>query len=52
MKLEVKENNVRLDVYIKNNTDYSRSKIQGFIKDGLITVNGKQEKESYFKLDT
>jgi len=47
MKLEVKENNVRLDVFIKNNTEYSRSKIQEYIKDGLITVNGKQEKESY-----
>ncbi len=47
MNLEVKENNVRLDVYIKNNTDYSRSKIQSLIKDGYITVNEKREKESY-----
>ena len=34
-------------VYIKNNTDYSRSKIQSLIKDGYITVNKKREKESY-----
>ena len=47
MNLEVKENNIRLDVYIKNNTDYSRSKIQSLIKDGYITVNKKREKESY-----
>ncbi len=47
MNLEVKENNIRLDVYIKNNTDYSRSKIQNLIKDGYITVNKKREKESY-----
>ena len=47
MNLEVKENNIRLDVYIKNNTDYSRSKTQSLIKDGYITVNKKREKESY-----
>ena len=41
MKLEVNENNVRLDVYLTNNTELSRTKIQKLIKEGNILVNNK-----------
>lgn len=47
MKLEVTEENIRIDVYLTNNTDYSRSKIKNLIKDGLIKVNNNLVKESY-----
>lgn len=47
MKLEVKENNIRLDIYIKNNTTYSRSKVQSLIKNNYVLVNKKYEKDSY-----
>lgn len=47
MKIEVKENEIRLDVYLKENTEYSRSKIQSLLKDNKITVNGKKENASY-----
>ena len=39
MKLEVNENNVRLDVYLTKNTELSRTKIQKLIKEGSILVN-------------
>lgn len=41
MNLEVNENNVRLDVYLTNNTELSRTKIQKLIKEGNILVNNK-----------
>ena len=39
MKLEVNENNVRLDVYLTKNTELSRTKIQKLIKEGNVLVN-------------
>ena len=41
MNLEVNENNVRLDVYLTNNTELSRTKIQKLIKEGNVLVNNK-----------
>lgn len=39
MEIEVLENNIRIDKYLRDNTDLSRSKIQKLIKDGNILVN-------------
>ena len=43
MKIVVQENeeNVRLDTYISNNTDYSRTKISKLIKEQKVFVNNK-----------
>ena len=39
---------MRLDKYLSENIDYlSRSKIQGLINDGKVTINGENEKSSY-----
>lgn len=40
-------NNVRLDVFISENTDFSRSFIKTMNDEGLILVNGKTEKAGY-----
>ncbi len=47
MKIEVKKENDRLDIYLSKNTDYSRSKIQKLIDDEKILVNNKIENSSY-----
>ena len=36
--------NTRLDHYLANNTEFSRSKITNLIKEGKILVNGKNVK--------
>lgn len=41
------EENVRLDKYLASNTEYSRSKIEAMLDEGLILVNGKIEKPSF-----
>lgn len=41
------EVNTRIDVYLSNKLDYSRSKIVKMISDGTILVNGKKIKNSY-----
>ena len=47
MKIKVEENsNLRLDKYLMNNTDYSRSKIQKLVDEGYILVNDKEVKAS------
>lgn len=46
MKLEIEEE-TRLDQYLASVLDISRSKIQKRIKEGLVTVNGKQVSPSY-----
>ena len=38
---------IRIDKYLVNNTDISRSKIKEMINQGLILVNGKSVKSSY-----
>ena len=40
-------NNTRIDLYLSNNTEYSRNKIVKMIKEELILVNGKKVKNSY-----
>ena len=47
MKIVVEKNQVRLDKYLADNTDYSRSLILKMIKDGFIMVNNKVEKPSF-----
>ncbi len=42
MEIEVKKENIRLDQYLVEELEISRSKIQKLIKDGRITLNGKQ----------
>ena len=39
--------NTRLDHYLANNTEFSRSKITNLIKEGKILVNGKVARASY-----
>lgn len=48
MEIKVSDNeNLRIDKYLMNNTDYSRSKIQKLVDEGYILVNGKEVKPSY-----
>lgn len=49
MKYEIKDEKdfLRLDKYLMNKTDISRSKIQEMIKQELVLVNGKKTKNSY-----
>lgn len=49
LEFSVDENGVgiRLDVFLSNNSDISRSKIQKLISDGNILVNGNVEKANY-----
>jgi len=41
------EEKKRLDKYLSENTEYSRSKVESMLDEGLITVNGKIEKQSF-----
>ena len=45
--MKVEEGNIRIDKYLEQNTEYSRSKIEKLIKDGNILVNDKPVKKSY-----
>ena len=47
--MQVDENNInkRIDKYLSENTEYSRSTIQKMIDNGNITVNSKPTKASY-----
>ncbi len=46
--IEVKEDvGSRLDIYLANNLELSRSKVQKLVKDGLVTVNLKKVSSSY-----
>ena len=48
--MEIEVNNIdgiRIDKYLMNNTDYSRSKVQKMIDNGSILVNDKVVKASY-----
>ena len=46
-EIKVEENNIRLDIYLANILDISRSKVQKLIKQEKIFVNGKIENSSY-----
>lgn len=52
MEIIVKDNGVRIDKYLMNETEMSRSKIQKLIELGNILVNDKEVKTSYcIKMD-
>lgn len=45
-KIIVTENNIRLDKYLAEHTDYSRSQIEKMLDQGCIIVDGKKAKAS------
>ncbi len=45
--IKADEENIRIDNYLKDKLNLSRSKIQKLIKDKLVTVNGKEIGASY-----
>ncbi len=47
MKVELSDVGKRIDKYLNDNTDYTRSKIQKMLESGNITVNGGIVKASY-----
>ena len=47
MEIEVTKDNIRLDIYLSEETDISRSKIQKLIKQDKILVNDKNVNSSY-----
>jgi len=47
MKLVVDKEEIRIDKYLSENTEYSRELITKMLKDGFILVNKKQVKPSY-----
>ena len=47
MEIKVNDGNIRIDKYLLDKTEYSRSKIQKMIENGDILVNNKLIKTSY-----
>ena len=47
MNIDTNNIGTRIDKYLTDNTDYTRSKIQKMIENGNILVNNKQTKDSY-----
>ena len=47
MKFVVNSTGMRLDKYLAENTDYSRSQIEKMLEQDCILVNGKKEKASF-----
>lgn len=47
MIVQVQESNIRIDKYLSDNTDFSRSYISKLIESGLVKVNGSIPKDSY-----
>ena len=47
MKVKVVENDIRIDKYLSNNTELSRTLISKMIDNGYILVNGKKTKNNY-----
>ena len=51
MKIQVKEENVRLDQYLAKELDVSRSQVLKMIKNDEVLVNGKKVKSGYNTLN-
>ncbi|MBR3661315.1 MAG: RluA family pseudouridine synthase [Bacilli bacterium] len=47
MEFKVNENNIRIDKYLSNETEYSRNKIQKLIENEKILVNGEIVSNNY-----
>ena len=50
MKIQVKEENVRLDQYLAKELDVSRSQVLKMIKNDEVLVNGKKVKSFHLRL--
>lgn len=46
-EINLENEKIRLDVFLEQQLDFSRSQIKNFITDGQVLVNGKQEKAGY-----
>ena len=47
MRFQIENENVRIDNYLANNTELSRTKIKEMIKNNQVLVNSKPTKASY-----
>lgn len=47
MEIKVSNGDVRIDTFLASETDYSRSKLSKFIKEGQVLVNGKTISSSF-----
>lgn len=47
MEIIAKKSDIRLDIFLSNNTEFSRSKIQKIIKENKVLVNGEYKNKDY-----
>ena len=47
MNIDIKQNNIRIDQYLSEELEISRSKVQKLIKEGKVLINGKSIKANY-----
>ncbi|QOG11172.1 RluA family pseudouridine synthase [Arcobacter sp. FWKO B] len=49
-KKQVQTDNIRLDIFLSQNLEYSRNQLENLIKKGFVSVNNKQILKSGYKL--
>ena len=47
MEIKVSNGDVRIDTFLSSETEYSRSRLSKFIKEGQVLVNGKTISSSF-----